>query len=229
MPDVPDVNPVEPEPGCARRKRARRAAHRGRMDFLQTRKDQPPVRAFAPVVEIAGDDERRAGGNFVNDQLQKPINLSPAVRLAQREMQTDRVQWGTINQRDHCVQQAPRLGPANRCIDIAPGGDRMPGEQRITVMPTRRNCVPAIGLLTPDAVRKYLVLMHVRLRTRNRTDFLKEDEVRPRGAQGIANSKQDAMPVSGTQTLMGIQRQHADPRLVSTRRRFHARKLYREA
>jgi hypothetical protein len=230
MPDVPDVNPVEPEPGCARRKRARRAARRGRMDFFQARKDQPPVRAFAPVVEVAGDDERRAVGNFVGDQIQKPINLSPSVRLAQREMQTDRVERLTIAiQPDNRVQQAPRLGLANRCIDIAPSGDRMPGEQRITVMATRRNSIPAVGVLSPDAVRKYLVLMHVRLRTRNRTDFLKEDEVRPQGAQGIANSKQDAMPVSGTQALMGIQRQHADPRIVAARRRFHAHKLYREA
>jgi hypothetical protein len=221
MPDVPDVNPVEPEPGCACRKRARRPAHRGRMDFFQARKDQPSVRAFAPVVEVAGDDKRRAGGNFVDDQIQKPINLSPAVRLAQREMQTDRVQWLTI-QPDDRMQQAPRLGLADRCIDIAPSGDRMPGEQRITVMATRRNSIPAVRVLRPDAVREYLVLMHVRLRTRNRTDFLKEDEVRPHGAQGIANSKQNAMPVPGTQALMGIQRQHADPGLVATRRRFHA-------
>ena len=230
MADVPDVNPVEPEPGRARRKCARRASHCGRMDFVQTRKDKLPVRALAPVVEVAGDDERRAVGNFVGYQLQKPINLSPAVRLAQREMQTDRVQRLTIAiQPDHCVEHAPRLGPTNRCIHIAPSGDRMPGEQRITMMPTRRNCVPAVGVLSPDAIRKHLVLMHVRLRTRNRTDFLKEDEVRPRGAQGIANSKQDAMPVSGTQALMGIQRQHADPRLVATMRRFHTRKLYAEA
>jgi hypothetical protein len=226
MADVPDVNSVEPEAGCARWKRARRAAHRGRMDFLQARKDQPPVRALAPVVEVAGDDERRAVGNFVGDEIQKPTDLSPTVRLAQREMQTDRVQW-IVSHRDHRVQQAPRLGPANRCIDIAPGGDRMLGEQRITVVATRRNSVPAVGVLSPDAVRKYLVLM--RLRTRNRTDFLKEDEIRPRGAQSIANSKQDAMPVSGTQTLMGIQRQHADPVLVTARRRFHAGKLYAEA
>jgi|SRR5688572_9059164 hypothetical protein len=105
----------------------------------------------------------------------------------------------------------------------------MPGEQRITVMPTRRNCIPAVRVLRPDAVREYLVLMHVRIRTRNRTDFLKENEVRPHGAQGIANSKQDAMPVPRTQALTGIQRQHADPRFVAARRRFHARKLYREA
>jgi hypothetical protein len=37
------------------------------------------------------------------------------------------------------------------------------------------------------------------------------------------------MPVSGTQALMGIQRQHTEPRVVAARRRFHARKLYREA
>jgi hypothetical protein len=199
------------------------------MDFFQARKYKPSVRAFTPVVEVAGDDERRAVGNFVGYQIQKPIDLLPAVRLAQREMQTDRVQWFLIDQPDDRVQQPPRLGPTNRCIDIAPSGDRMPGEQRITVMPTRRNRIPAVGVLGPDAVRKYLVLMHVRLRTRNRADFLEEDEVRPRGAQGIANSKQDAMPVSGTQALLGIQRQHADPRLVTARRRFHARKLYREA
>lgn len=224
MPHVPDVDPVEPEPGCARRKRARRAAHRGRVDFLQARKDQPPVRAFAPVVEVAGNDERRAVGNFVDDQIQKPINLSASVRLAQREMHTDRVQRLAITlQPDHRVEQAPLLGPANRCVDIAPGGDRMPGEQRIAVMPTRRDCVPAIGVLSPDAVREYLVLMHVRLRTRNRTDFLEEHKVRPRGAQRIANSKQEAMPVSGTQALVGIQREHADPRLVAARCRFHAR------
>ena len=187
------------------------------------------MRALAPVIEVAGDDERRAVGNFVDDQIQKPINLSAAVRLAQREMQTDRVQWLTTTiQPDNRVQQAPRLGPAHRCIDIAPSSDRMPGEQRITVMPARRHCVPAVGVLTPDAVRKYLVLMQVRLRTRNRTDFLKEDEVCPRGAQGIAYSKQHGMPVSGTQALMGIQRQHADPLLVAAGCRFHALKLYRD-
>jgi hypothetical protein len=37
------------------------------------------------------------------------------------------------------------------------------------------------------------------------------------------------MPVSGAHALMRIQRQHADPRLVAARRRFHADKLYREA
>ena len=97
------------------------------------------------------------------------------------------------------------------------------------MVPTRRNRIPAVGVMSPDAVRKDLVLMRLRLRTRNRTDFLKEDEVRPRGAQGIANSRQEAMPVCGIQSLMGIQRQHANPRLVAARRRFHSHKLYREA
>jgi hypothetical protein len=135
-------------------------------------------------------------------------------------MQTDRVQWLTI-QPYHCVEQASRLGLADRRVDIAPSGDRIPGEHRITVMPIRRNRIPAVRVLRPDAIREYLVLMHRRLRARNRTDLLKEDEVRPRGAQGITNSKQDAMPMSGTQTLMGIQRQHADPRLTTATRRFH--------
>lgn len=98
-------------------------------------------------------------------------------------MHTDRVQWLTITiQPDHRVQQAPRLGPANRSIDIAPGDDRMPGEQRIPVMPAGRNRVAAVGVLSPDAVREYLVLMCGRFRTTNRTDFLEKDEIGPRGA-----------------------------------------------
>jgi len=198
--------------------------------FFKAREDKTPVSALAPVVEVAGDHERRAVGNFVDDQIQKPIDLLAAVRLAQRQMQTDRVQWLAITiQPDHRVQKAPRLGPANRRIDIAPGGDRMSGEQRVTVMPTRRHRIPGVGVLSPDAVRKDLVLMHLRLRARNRTDLLKEDEVRPRGAQGIANSKQEAVPVCGVQALMGIQRQHTDPGLVSAKLGFHAGKLYREA
>jgi hypothetical protein len=30
------------------------------------------------------------------------------------------------------------------------------------------------------------------------------------------------MPVPGTQALMGVQRQHSDPRIVAARRRLHA-------
>lgn len=84
MPYIPDVNPVEPQPRYARRKRARRSARRCRVNFLQAGKHQPPVRALTPVVEIAGDDERCAAGDFVGNQVQKAIDLSPAVRLAQR-------------------------------------------------------------------------------------------------------------------------------------------------
>ena len=49
----------------------------------------------------------------------------PPVRLAQREMQADRMQRHTIHP-DHRMQKTPRLGLAHRGIDIAPGGDRMP-------------------------------------------------------------------------------------------------------
>src|SRR5690349_17279690 len=109
MADVPDVNPVEPEPGCARRKRARRASHRGRMDFFQSGKGKPPVREYAPVVEVAGGDERRAVGKLVDYQIQKPINLSPAVRLAQSGMQADRVERLSFTNSVNRMQQAPML------------------------------------------------------------------------------------------------------------------------
>ena len=58
-------------------------------------------------------------GNFVDDQIQKPINPSPAVRLAQREMQNS-IQWLAVPiQPDHCVG-ARLVGLANRRYRIAP-------------------------------------------------------------------------------------------------------------
>lgn len=82
----------------------------------------------------------------------------------------------------------------------------MLGEKRISVMATRRHGIAAIGVLRPDAVRKHFVLMHGRLPTRDRTDFLEENELGLRHAQSIANLHQDAVPMPGTQSLMRIKR-----------------------
>ena len=230
--EISHVNPVEPKPGYARGERARRTARSGRMNLFQAAdKGQRSVSAPAPVVEVAGNNKRRVAGHVVGDELEKPVDLPPAVRLAQREVQADCVQWRPISgQLDHGMQQPARLRLADRRIDIAPGRNGMPGEKRIAVMPARRDGIAPVGVLRPHAVREDFVLLHGRLRPLDGSDFLEEHEVRLRGAQGIANAQEGVVPVSRAKTLMRIQRQHANPgRSIAGRRRFHAPKLYREA
>src|SRR5688572_85253 len=94
MPEIAHVDPVEPEPRRARGKRPRRASRGIRMDFRQaTVAYQPSVGALAPVIEVAGDDERRIVRHFPGDEFEKPVDLPPAVRLPQSEVQADGMQW----------------------------------------------------------------------------------------------------------------------------------------
>jgi hypothetical protein len=229
--EISHVNPVEPEPGCARGERARRTALSSRMNFFQAGECQSPVRAPAPVVEVAGNDKRRVAGHVVGDELEKLMYLPPAVRLAQREVQADCVQWRPISgQLYHGMQQPARLRLADRRIDIAPGRNGMPGEKRIAVMPARRDGIAPVGVLRPHAVREDFVLLQGRLRPLDDPDFLQKHEVRLRGAQGTANAQESVVPVSRTKSLMRVQRQHANPgRSIAGRRGMHTHKLYREA
>ena len=67
-----------------------------------------------------------------------------------------------------------------------------------------------------------------RLRAVGGPDLLQEDEVRLRGAQGIADAQQGFVPVPRAKSLVRVQRQHADPgRSIAGKPRFHSPKLYR--
>ncbi len=179
--EISHVNPVEPEPGYARGKRARRTARSDRMNLFQAAdKGQRSVCAPAPVVEVAGNNKRCVAGHVVGDELEKPIDLPPAVRLAQREVQADCVQWRPISgQLDHGMQQPARLRLADRRIDIAPGRNGILRQKRIAVMPARRDGIAPVGVLRPHAVREDFVLLHGRLRPLDGSDLLEENEVRP--------------------------------------------------
>jgi len=232
MAEIAHVDPIEPQPRRARGERPRRASPGTRMDFRQAAvADQPLVSTLAPVVEVAGDDERSGAGHVVSDELEKPVDLPAAVRLPQCEVQADGVQ-GLLAacQPDHGVQQASRLGLPDRRIHVAPRSDGILGKKCVAVVPARRDCVSPVGVLRPHAVRKNLVLLHGRRRSLGRPDLLEEYEVRLRASQRIANAQQDFVAATRPQALVRVQRQHADPGLsIGARRRFHAPKLYRGA
>lgn len=232
MPEIAHVDPVEPEPRRARGKRPRRASRGIRMDFRQaTVADQPSVGALAPVIEVAGDDERRIVRHFTGDEFEKPVDLPPAVRLPQSEVQADGMQWNiTACQSDYRVQQASRLCLANGRIHVAPRCDGMLGKECVAVMPARRDGVLPVGVLRPHAVRENLVLLHGRLRTLSGPDFLEEYEVRLGGSQGIAYAQEGFVAAPRPQALVRVQRQHADPaHFISAGRSLHAPTLYRGA
>lgn len=231
MPEVPHVDPVEPEARRARGERARRPAARGsRMDFRKPAfAQQPAMGVFPPVVEVACNDECRVGGHVAGDELQEATDLVPAVRLTQRKVQADRVQRLAIaRQRDHGVQQAARLRLANGSIHVAPRRDGVPGKKRIAVMPARCDRIAPVGVLGPHAVGQYFVLVHGRLGAAGSPDLLQENEICLRRAQGAADAQQGFVAVPRAESLVCVQREHADPwRYIAGNPGFHSPKLYR--
>lgn len=213
MPEIAHVDPVEPEPGRARRESACRPSPDGGVDFLQAAvMHQPAVGELAPVVEVASDDEGRIAGQVVRDEPEQPVDLPLAMRLPQGEMQADRVQRpAAVRQSDHGVQQPPRFREAHGYVDVAPGIDRISGEDRIPVMSARPDGIASIGMLGPDAVREDLVLLHGRLSARDGSNLLEEYEIRLRGTQGIADAQKGLLPAARTEALARVQGQYADP------------------
>lgn len=232
MAEVANVDPVEPQYRPQRRKRAGRPAGCGCVDFLKASgPTKTVVSASPPVVEIARDHEWRIGSDFGSDQFKESLNLVAAMRLAQREVYANRVQRGeAVRPFNDRVQESPRLGTADRCVDVPPGGNRKLRQQRVSVMSRGRNRVPSVCILTPDAVREHLVLPDCRIRARRSADFLEEYQVGPRGAERAADAKQGLVTMSGVEALVSVQRQYAYPGCpIAARPRFHAPKLYREA
>jgi hypothetical protein len=202
------------------------------MDLLQAAvEEQPPVGTPGPVIEIAGNDQRRIAREFLRDEIEEPADLPPTMRLPQCEVQADRMQW-LISARhsDYGVKKPSSLRAAHRRVDVAPGFDGIPGEERIAVMPAGIDGIPAIGVLGPDTVREDLVLMHGRPGGAGCSNLLQEDEIRLRGAQGCADAEEDFLPTTRAETLPGVQGQNADPPgFVYAWHSFHAATLYPEA
>ena len=103
------VDAVEPEERQPRREAARRTAAVVAEHFDQPELGGEPLAdAVAPVVEIAGDDERRVLGHVLDDPIDQRVQLLAPSALDQREVHAQAVHRDPGGGNLHLAMQQPR-------------------------------------------------------------------------------------------------------------------------
>lgn len=122
---ITHVNTVEAQQRPARRKRGHRGTVGGGKNFFETSAlRQLLIGEGTPVVEIAGDYQRRIFWEICNQRAQQ-FKLALAVALAQAEVNADGVNLlGVIGQGQAAMQQAALFCFAERRVEILAGQDR---------------------------------------------------------------------------------------------------------
>lgn len=112
---------------------------------------QRRVRMAAPVVEIAGDQQRLAVGNVLPDEVTQLLELACAVGLLQPEVHTDGVHdVGTARQAQRAMQQSALFLGGDVDVDVLRTHDRILRQQRIAVVAVRAHGIAPVALaLTP--------------------------------------------------------------------------------
>ncbi|MCY1433526.1 hypothetical protein D9M71_495570 [compost metagenome] len=208
------VDAVQPQQRQARRKTARRAAEP--VEGLH----QPAAGQYlsctaAPVVEVAGDDQRGFLRQLA-DQTAEQAELLLALRLAQAEVHADGMQrYGVTGQLDLRVQQSALFVAAlDRNIQVAVTADRKFGQQGIAMVPLRIHGIAPVGVLRPHAVGEEFVVRPGRpaglaagVPAVFAVHFLEKHQVGVGFANGIAQFRKDETTVERGETLVGVHRQ----------------------
>ncbi len=167
--------------------------------------------ALPPIVEIAGNHERRISRDPVCDKSEQALDLLRAVRLSQGKMHADRMKrTRRSGDLDHAMQHSPTLGRSDRGVEVLPGSNGVLRQKRIAVVAAGRNRIAPVGVLWPNPVGQHFVLLGRRIRPVRNADFLEENEVRIVGAQGVTQSQERAAATQRSEALVGIQRQQPD-------------------
>ena len=155
-----DIDAIEPE----QRQRGGEAARGAgaiageHFDEIEARCQQV-AGAAAPVVEIAGDDQRRFTRHVLLDEVRQRIVLVAARAAEQRKMGANAVQrQGQAGHGDGAVKQAALLETQARDVLVMRRQDRKARENRIAVMAVVIDHVAAVGVVFPDILGKEFVL-----------------------------------------------------------------------
>ena len=180
---------------------------------------QPPVRAHAPVVEVAGDDQRRVGRHLAR-RSGGTAGRAGARRcaLAQAQVHADRVH---VRRRRACRARSaasPRASsPPHRDIVVAvvdgsgsATAARCRGRHADRPRCGRRHgastaCRPGTRTAAPPASCVAAGMVRVRA-----DHFLQEDDVGGDGAHRLAQLMQDEAAVEEAEALVRVQGQHTD-------------------
>jgi hypothetical protein len=179
--------------------------------------EQPIVRGHAPVVEVAGHDQRRGGRHLAVDQLAQLHQLALAVRLPQAEVHADGMHFHAfLGCVEHAVQQPALLVAVVRRIVVGVVANGKPRQQRVAVVAVRVHRIAAVGMVGPHGVGQVLVLrllgpvgVALGMQGVRAQHFLQEDDVRGDRAHGLAQLLQDEAAIEESEALVGIDGQHS--------------------
>ena len=209
IPQIPDVDPVEPQQRPPCRERACRRPVRAAADLAESglcRK--ATMRQPTPVVEVSGDHQRCIPRHCVRDQVEQPLQLNATMRLTQSKMNADGVQWQceTLHV-DHAVKQSARFGASDRYVEVLPPQDRMLREERVALVAASRDRIAAVCVLRPDLVREHFVVLLANVSGAVAADFLEEHQVGGGSAQCLPDPAEQRPATQRTQALVRIERQ----------------------
>lgn len=171
----------------------------------------------APIVEVPGDDDRRAGWQAVQQVEQKP-HLALPVSFAQAEVHTHRMHLVMARYLQATVQQPTLLVTVDRDIQVVMLGDGKLGQQGIAMVAVRVHGIASIGELRPHAVGEKLVLGRLWPRRvalgmvlMAAVNLLQEHQVGATGTHRFAQLRQDETPVERGKPLVHVEGQHVQP------------------
>ncbi len=118
---------------------------------------QGDIAVHLPVVEVAGDDHRRLGGQGFEQLAQQGQLLLP-VAFQQAQVHADGMHFGVARHLQYAVQQAPALGAGDRDVKVAVLADGEFRQQGIAVVAVGVHRIAPVGVVAPHAVGEKFVL-----------------------------------------------------------------------
>ena len=105
--------------------------------------DESLAEPVPPVVEVAGDDERRVGRHVRADARDHRVGLADAAVLEQAEMRADAMDLDAVEV-ELAMQQSARLEAMVGDVDVLVRDEREARQQRVAVIAVGRapSCVP---------------------------------------------------------------------------------------
>lgn len=114
---------------------------------------KPALGMFAPVIEIACDNQGFMMRHMTFDTITQGFDLAVPFDTDQTEMDTNHMQDRLLGKNpDPAVQQASAGPGKGRYIDILPALEREFTQDRVAVMARVVNRVLAIGIMRPYAI-----------------------------------------------------------------------------
>ena len=145
------IDPVHPQPRHQRREGPRRAHHLGDLERLDESARQP----VAPVVEVAGAQQRRAPRHLADDPVDQRVGLPVAALGEQAEVDHEAVDVAPVDPH-HAVEHATLLERVVGEVPVLAPHDREARQQRVAVVAVQIVRVAAVGALEGVPERRRL-------------------------------------------------------------------------